>query len=248
MVYAFMLTALSGLSTTLGAFIIFFKITNEQRNKFITFSLSISIATMLGISITELVPESIIFIIYKSGLPKGILEIIIISLLSFIFIKIISNIINKSNIESNLYKLGILNMIALILHNLPEGIITFMSSYTDKSLGLKLSISIMLHNIPEGISIAVPIFFATKSKVKAFSYAFLSGLAELFGAIVTFLFLERYISNELLNKSLLIVGIIMITISINDLFPKVVSYKENKTLKKGLFIGILLTIFCLLIF
>ena len=52
-------------------------------------------------------------------------------------------------------KLGILSMIALMLHNLPEGILTFLSSSLDIKIGLKYSIAIMLHNIPEGLAVGV---------------------------------------------------------------------------------------------
>ncbi len=83
-------------------------------------------------------------------------------------------------------------MIVLILHNLPEGIATFLSSYHNTSLGIKLSIAIMLHNIPEGISIAVPIYYATKNrKKKAIKATLLSGLSEPVGALLAFVFLKK---------------------------------------------------------
>ena len=61
-----------------------------------------------------------------------------------------------------LYKIGIISMIIIILHNIPEGIITFITSSSNINLGLKLSIAIALHNIPEGISISIPIYYSTK--------------------------------------------------------------------------------------
>lgn len=55
-------------------------------------------------------------------------------------------------------------MVVLIMHNLPEGVITFISSYKDLNLGIKIVVAIALHNFPEGIAIIVPIYYATKSR------------------------------------------------------------------------------------
>ena len=45
-------------------------------------------------------------------------------------------------------------------------------------VGIPIAVAIFLHNIPEGISVSVPIFYATGNRRKAFTYSFLSGLAE----------------------------------------------------------------------
>ena len=65
-------------------------------------------------------------------------------------------------------------MIAIIIHNIPEGIATYISSETNIKLGISITIAIAMHNIPEGISIAVPIYYATGSKKKAVFMTFLS--------------------------------------------------------------------------
>ncbi len=133
-------------------------------------------------------------------------------------------------------------MLVLLLHNLPEGIATFISSYNDLGMGIKLGISIMLHNIPEGISIAVPIYYGTKSKKKALLMTFLSGFAEPIGGLIAFLLLRNIISDVLINVILLIVAGIMITLSIEEILPKSLSYKENKLISYGVGVGIILII------
>ena len=67
-------------------------------------------------------------------------------------------------------------MIAIILHNIPEGIATYLSGEFNYKLGLSLTIAIALHNIPEGISIALPIYYGTKSRGKALIYTLASAL------------------------------------------------------------------------
>lgn len=238
---AIIISTIAGLSTVLGSLLIFIKIDKNKINEFITLCLSFSIAIMIGISITDLIPESLFNILlnYKSYLG------FIITLLSFGMGYILVLIINKlMNYNSNsLYKLGILSMLALMLHNFPEGIATFMGSIKNTSLGLKLAFAIMLHNIPEGISIAVPIYYATNSKKKAILNTLLSGLAEPLGAILTYIILNRYITDLMLNITLLFVAGIMITLAINEMLPKALKYNNNKYIYLGLLLGIVIIVF-----
>ena len=113
-------------------------------------------------------------------------------------------------------KLGRTTMmvLAVTLHNIPEGMATFMASNTDISLGISLTIAIALHNIPEGISISVPIYYATNSKIKAISYTALSGLSELFGAIITYLFLKPFINDIIMGLLFSIIAGIMMHLSL----------------------------------
>ena len=238
--YSFLISTIAGMSTMLGSLVIFFKIKNNQINKFITICLSFSISIMIGISITDLIPTSFftIFFNFKSAIA------IVTSLLSFLLGILLILLTNKflNNDNDSLYRLGILNMIALMLHNFPEGIATFIGSMHDVDLGIKLSISIMLHNIPEGISIAVPIYYSTKSKSKAILHTFLSGFAEPLGALLAFLFLKNYINDIMISIILLFVAGLMITLSINEMLPKALSYKCNKYIYYGLFGGTILII------
>lgn len=235
------ISSIAGLSTTLGALVIFLKIKPNNINKFITLALSFSIAIMIGISITELIPESFILLLNENK-SRGIFLSILAFFLGFLLIKIFTIFINKqkNNSSNTLYKLGILSMLALMLHNFPEGIATFLSAYQSIDLGIKLGIAIMLHNIPEGISIAVPIYYATKSKKKAIFKAFLSGLAEPLGAILAFLFFKNIITDSFISIILLLVAGIMITISIEEIYPEINKYKEHKFFYIGVVGGIIL--------
>jgi len=68
-----LISTIAGLSTVLGSIVIFFKLKEKQINKFISFCLSFSLAIMIGISITDLIPESTYIIISNYKLAKGIL-------------------------------------------------------------------------------------------------------------------------------------------------------------------------------
>lgn len=244
---ALLVSTIAGLSTMLGAFVIFFKCKEQNIHKFITASLAFSLAIMIGISITDLIPESTYILLSSYGIGKGIIFSFIAFSIGIILIKYLHKLMDKTEQANDLYKLGILNMLALILHNFPEGIATFMSSYKDIELGLKLGLAIAFHNIPEGISIAVPIYYATKSKKNALFKTFLSGIAEPIGAILAYIFLSKYITDTFISMILLLVGGIMITLAIEVIYPKARKYNLNKYLYLGLFVGtilILINYFC----
>ena len=237
--YAFLISTIAGLSTLIGCLFIFIKVKNV--NKFLSISLSFSAIVMILISIFDLIPNSFFELLNKYKL-MGIL----ISIISFIFGIFLIKISNKiiKNLEekgSSLYKLGIISAIVLIMHNIPEGIITFLTSETDLKLGLKIAIAITLHNIPEGICIAVPIYYSTKRVGKAIKTTLISGLSEPLGAILAYLFLYKYISTDILNIIFIIVAGIMISLAINEILKESIKYSEknNKYIYIGIIIGII---------
>ena len=130
----------------IGIIPIFIKITNKD--KIIASSLAFASGVMLCVSITDLIPESITML-------NNYFNRFTVVILSFIFVVIgiiISSLIDKylpTNNKESLYRVGIISMLAIILHNLPEGIATFISTTKDTSLGISLATSIALHNIPD---------------------------------------------------------------------------------------------------
>ena len=121
-------------------------------------------------------------------------------------------------------------MITIIIHNIPEGIATYITTTNNFKLGLLFSISIALHNIPEGISISIPIYYSTNNKRKAFIYTFISGISELFGALITYLFLSKYINDTILGALYSFIAGLMINISINKLGKESLNYNKKDSI------------------
>ena len=244
-VYALIISSIAGLSTLIGFLFVFFKPKNI--NRFISIGLSFSATVMILISIFDLIPNSFFELLDKYKL-LGIL----ISVISFIFGIILIKISNKlvDNLKekgSSLYKLGIISAIVLIMHNIPEGIITFLTAGKDLNLGLKIAFAITLHNIPEGICIAIPIYYSTHSLLKAFKTTIISGLSEPLGAILAYLFLYKYITTSMLNIIFIIVAGIMITLALDEILKESIKYSEknNKYIYIGFLIGMLFFIISL---
>lgn len=240
--FSFMITTLAGFSTLLGILPCFIK--NKSKETIISFSLAFSAGVMLIISFVSLIPEAISLL---SKLFKGFPMIILLAIFvvcGIIFSMLIDQKLDKAISNNQLYKLGLISVFVLILHNIPEGITTFVSSSIDKKLGLVLAISIALHNIPEGISIAVPIYYSTLKLSWAFCYTLISGFSELLGAILAYLFLAKYINDFILAIILSVTAGIMIHISIYELIPEAFSYKKSKATILALLLGILIMLMC----
>ena len=241
-ILSFLITSLAGFTTLIGIIPCFIK--DKYKNYVISSSLAFSSGVMLSMSLLSLIPETIIllnkiltgYIVFFITLFFIILGIIISHYTSETVDELISN--NK------LYKLGIISIIVLVLHNIPEGITTFISSTINTSLGLKLAIAISLHNIPEGIAIAVPIYYSTKNILKALSYTIIAGFSELLGAILAYLFISKYVTTLSLAIILALTAGIMIYISIYELLPNSLEYKNNKGTIVSFIIGFILMVIC----
>lgn len=233
---AFLLTTLAGLSTLLGTIPILIK----QNKNIIISSLSFAAGVMLTVSIIDLIPEGINYLnnIYKPFPTILILSIFI--TLGIIISMTIDNYLN--NREGELYKIGIISMLAIILHNIPEGIATYLSTESNFKLGLSLAIAIALHNIPEGISIALPIYYGLKSRGKALIYTLFSALSEPLGALLAYLFLSKIITNNIMGILMGLIAGIMIQISIYELLPTSLKFKNKKLTILSFILGILFMI------
>ncbi|MBE6047170.1 MAG: zinc transporter ZupT [Clostridium sp.] len=239
------LSMLAGFSTVLGAFIVFFSKTRNKR--LITFALSFSAGVMITISFTDLFPTCNKVLDKMLGKINGGLMSILFLVIGVIMAFLIDNFISEdgnSNIcaknNESLYRVGFVSMIALMLHNFPEGMATYISGYQNTSLGITIALAIALHNIPEGIAIAMPIYYSTKSRLKAFGYTFISGISEPFGALLSYLFLKPFINDFILSIVFALVAGIMIYISFAELIPEAKSYNHNLIYIFSLVLGICL--------
>lgn len=239
-----LLSLLAGLSTVIGAFIVF--VSRSGNKKLITFALAFSAGVMITISFTDLYPSAQETLVKHEGELYGVLLSLLFMVIGVLIALLIDHFIPdaekksfpKSRGSSNLYRVGFVSMIAIMLHNFPEGVATFVSGYQSTTLGITVALAIALHNIPEGISVAMPIYYATGSKAKAFKYTFISGIAEPIGALLAFLFLKPFINDIILAVIFAVVAGIMLYISLAELIPESREYGYNKLYIFSLILGI----------
>ena len=243
-IFPLILSTIAGLSTVLGAAIVFF--TKNRNERFLTFALGFSAGVMITVSFTDLFPTAENAISKYHGKVSGILWSILFLLIGALMAYLIDSFIPaeekgtvpKVKNDFDIFRVGLVSTIALMIHNFPEGIATFVSSYQDTRLGLSVTFAIALHNIPEGIAIAMPIYFATKSRFKAIKYSFLSGMAEPLGALIAFLCLKPFINELILGIIFAVVCGIMLYISFAELIPSSRKYGYTRISLASIFLGI----------
>ncbi|KAH0538281.1 hypothetical protein FGG08_005101 [Glutinoglossum americanum] len=87
--------------------------------------------------------------------------------------------------------IGLQTSIAIALHKLPEGFITFATNHANPQLGFAVFMALFIHNITEGFAMALPLFLALQSRWKAmFWSSLLGGLSQPVGAGVAALWFK----------------------------------------------------------
>lgn len=256
---AFTLTTLAGLSTGIGSLIAF--VTKSDNKKFLSISLGFSAGVMIYVSFVEIFPEALELLTHELGERLGTWATTIAFFAGVFLIAIIDRLIpdeeNPHEIKSldadkpapaRLMKMGLMTALAIGLHNFPEGLATFVAALKDPHLAIPIVVAIAIHNIPEGIAVSVPIYQATGSKKKAFTYSFLSGLAEPIGALIGWLILLPFMNDRIYGLIFASVAGIMVFISIDELLPAAHEYGEHHLSIYGLIAGMMMMALSLLLF
>jgi ZIP family zinc transporter len=150
--------------------------------------------------------------------------------------------------DKGLMRLGIFSAIAIAIHNFPEGMATFVSTMENPEQGLGIALAVAIHNIPEGIAVAIPIYYATKSKARAIGNSFLSGVAEPLGGIVGYFVLAALFKESFLGIILAAVAGIMVYISLDELLPTAEKYGKHHVAIIGVIAGMAFMGFSMLLF
>ena len=139
--------------------------------------------------------------------------------------------------RSKLLRMGIFSALALFIHNFPEGLATFLGALENPKVGVSIAVAIAIHNIPEGLAVSAPVFFATRSRSKAFWASFLSGMAEPLGGLMGF-FLFRSFPNPLIfGLVFAAVAGVMVYVSLDELLPAATGYGNHRLAITSLIAG-----------
>lgn len=246
-IFAFLLTLFAGLATAVGGLIAYF--TRTTNKKVLSIGLGLSAGVLIFVSFVEILPKSQEMLVGTSN-PE--LIAIVAFFVGILVIAIIDklvpaaenpheiHLVEEMQKRKILLRLGILSGVAITIHNIPEGLATFMATIADPQMGIAIAIAIAIHNIPEGISISIPLYYATQSRKKALLYSSLSGLAEPLGALIGWIFLIQFFSDALLGVLFGVIAGIMVFISLDELLPAAQKYGENHLAIYGLIAGMMI--------
>ncbi|KAI6092586.1 ZIP zinc transporter-domain-containing protein [Hypoxylon rubiginosum] len=93
--------------------------------------------------------------------------------------------------ENAFLSIGLQTSVAIALHKFPEGFITYATNHANPSLGFNVFLALFVHNISEGFALALPLYMALHSRVKAMLWAsVLGGLSQPLGASIAVLWFK----------------------------------------------------------
>ncbi|GGG00691.1 ZIP family metal transporter [Paenibacillus albidus] len=171
---------LSAMATVLGVIPILFvkKLSEKWKDVLVAFTAGI----MVSASTFGLMPQAI--------KESGILALSLGLITGVLLLDLIENNIPHIDVENkpgytNMDSKALLVLIALFIHNIPEGLSTGFSYASEQvSLGPTVAIAIGAQNMPEGLILAVFLMNSQATKLKAVIMAALTGLMEMVSAIV----------------------------------------------------------------
>jgi ZIP family zinc transporter len=133
--------------------------------------------------------------------------------------------------------MGVTTAVAIALHNFPEGLATFVAVLQDPAIGAVLAVAIAIHNIPEGFCVALPIYYSTGNRLKAFFWGSLSGMTEPIGALFGWLILAKAFSEAIYGVMYGVVAGMMVMISLKELLPTAYRYDPHDVVVTRSLIG-----------
>jgi len=257
--FALLLSALAGLSTTVGSVLALF--VRKPGGRLMTLTLGFSAGVMILVSFVELLPggmEAIGFAPANLAFFGGIIAMFLIDALIPHDYMAEHHHAEEGDVQdggarrlghagergaedmalrSQLLKAGLFVALGLGIHNFPEGMATFVTSLRDRQLGIAIAIAVAVHNVPEGLAVSAPVYAATGSRRKAFWWSFLSGVAEPVGALLAAVVLMPFLTTAVLGAVLSTVAGIMVFISIDELLPISRAYGEEHLSIVGVVLG-----------
>ena len=243
---ALLLTTLAGLSTGLGGWMV-----RAPGPRVMAFSQGFAAGVMMTVSLSEMLPSAVEAYANAGAVPVGAaLRCASLCAAGMLVAWLLEKSLPgeealarrlsvPSKTRAAALRGALATMAAIVLHNLPEGILTLFTNAASSALGPSLALAIALHNIPEGIAVAVPVYYATRSRAKSLALALGSGLAEPVGALAAFCLLRGLFSPLFLNGLLALVAGVMLQVSFAQLLAAGFSFGKNSACAAGLAVGTL---------
>lgn len=243
---ALALSALAGLATTIGS--VLGLIVRKPGPRFMALSLGFSAGVMVLVSFVELLPRGIGAAGFPAGMAAFFGGMVLMLLLDFLIPHQYegekSDGLRKSG-SPVLMRTGLLVALGIGIHNLPEGMAAFAGALQDVRLGVSIAVAIGIHNIPEGLAVSVPVYAATGSRKKAFTWSFLSGVTEPLGAGLGAFLLMPVLTPVVLGSVLAGVAGVMVFISFDELVPVANSYGHEHVAIVGAIAGMMVMVLSL---
>lgn len=221
LVYLLCAVIFNWLMTLLGASLVYF--TKHKNTVLVSIALGSSAGIMIAASFFSLILPAMNMLTTKASLlivPFGFL-------CGVLFLSLCDHFLPHQHllsqeiegIKTRLSKNKLL-MLAMTLHNIPEGLAVGVAFASHDNLlpAIILSLGIGIQNFPEGTAISLPMYQSGQSKFQALMYGQFSGIVEIPSAIIGYLF-ATFISS-LLPFALCFAAGAMMFVCVENLIPE----------------------------
>ncbi len=240
-----LLTALGvGGATIIGAVLgfIFKKITKKANDFFLAFAAGVMLSSsFFGLILPALeldAPYPLLTSI--TGIFLGALLINLLDKLTPHLNKL-TGVDNPSSFDIKGENKVILFVLAMAIHNIPEGIAAGVGFGTGNTKeALTIAFGIALQNLPEGMVIIAPMLSIGMSKTRTLISAFATGAVEIIGTILGYLAVS--LSEVILPFALSFAGGTMVYVIVSEMIPKTHSGENNLSSSYAFLIGFSLMI------
>lgn len=240
-------TLLLGIFIVIGALI---ALLANKKSKIVEFSIGLAFGVIVTLIITDLLPE-----IFETLGFRYIYVWLIGMVAGFLILKIFDNFIpdhhehkmSKEESNENLVHIGVMTSLALVLHNIIEGMAVYSSCLSDASFGIALTLGIGFHNIPLGMVISSSFYHSTKNFKKTIITVLIVSLSTFLGGFVMYLLKLTEISSMLLGVLLSLTLGMLIFIVIDELLPRISDIKNKKISCIGILVGVALLVLSMFI-
>ena len=231
----------------------------KNNKKLTDFSISMAFGVIIFLIIFSLIPETFEVLNEEVGVVRTILSMIILSLIGITLLKILDMFIPHHEHESHhhhehknskchnehLHHIGLISSIAVIIHNLIEGMSLYLVSSKSLLSGLLLCIGIGLHNIPMGLVIASTLISSKYTKEKTLKLSIIVSISTFIGGLIMFLLggVNGMVEGVLLG---LTIGMLLY-ILIFELYEQIKNMKDKNIARLGIAIGSILIILSIII-
>lgn len=175
--------------------------------------------------------------LFESAALGGVLRMVAGTALGGVFFAVAAPLFSHDETPS-MYAMGILVLIGIALHNLPEGLAIGSSLVENERLALSLSLLMLVHNVPEGVAVCLPLRLSGVSFWRIVALALMTGLPTALGAVIGTA--VGSISTEMIAFCISFAGGAMLYISLRELIPAA-GKKRVLFALLGLSVGFLMT-------
>ncbi len=240
------ITTIVGLFMLLGASLI---LLTKNNKKIISISTGLGFGILLFLILFELIPEVIEIISSKYSLSKTIFIVLILITIGILLLKLLDIFIpdhdTNDTAKKHFLHVGIVTSIAIVIHNILEGIVVYTTLLSNLKVGILLCLGVGLHNIPLGMFITSSFYKATSNLKKTLLIIILLSLSTTVGGIISSIFTSLLV-DSLISAIILSLTIGMIIYIITfELLPTVIKDKKNCGI--GIIISFLISITVMLI-